>query len=434
MFWNKDLELIDRGDLEKLQLKLLKETLRQASKSEFYSSIITEKFIEDFKSLKDIEKLPLIAKPELRENFPYGFLCEPLENVVRMHSSSGTTGNPTVVFHTKEDLFHWTDITSRSLYMAGMRKTDVFQNIMGYGLFTGGLGMHYAAENVGALVIPSAAGNSKRQIWFMEKFRTTACHILPSYAMRLYSFFPEVGIDPKKDLDLRLFFIGAEHHSEILRRQIEEAFGVQAFNSYGLSEMCGPGLAFECPFRNGMHLWEDHYYIEIIDPDTCEVLPDGEEGELVMTALQRKAMPLLRYRTHDLTRIIPEPCPCGRTHRRLERMRGRSDDMLIINGVNIFPLQIEYAVMAVPSVGSNYLIEVTKDDYLDRIHIKVEVNANSFTGSLEAMDHLRQSIVDAVRTELGVTPKVELLEPNSLPPFEGKAKRVIDKRQNEYKA
>ena len=218
-----------------------------------------------------------------------------------------------------------------------------------------------------------------------------------------------------------------------LASEIEEAFGVKAFNSYGLSEMCGPGLAFECPFRNGMHLWEDHYYMEIIDPDTCEVLPDGEEGELVLTSLRRKAMPLIRYRTHDLTRILPEPCPCGRTHRRLERMKGRSDDMLILNGVNIFPLQIERAVMSVPDVGSNYLIEITKDDFLDRIHIKVEVNAASFTGSLEAMDSLRKNILEAVRTELGVTPRVELLEPNSLPPSEGKAKRVLDLRRNEYK-
>lgn len=433
MFWNKEMELIERPELEKLQLKLLRETLEQAAKSEFYSRIITPDFLKKFHSLKDIEALPFIAKPELREHFPYGFLAEPLENIVRLHSSSGTTGNPTVVFHTKEDLFHWTDLTSRSLYMAGLRKSDVFQNIMGYGLFTGGLGMHYAAENVGALVIPSAAGNSKRQIWFMDKFRTTACHILPSYAMRLYSFFPECGIDPKKDLALRMFFIGAEHHSEELRQQIQEAFGVKAFNSYGLSEMCGPGLAFECPFRNGMHLWEDHYYMEIIDPDTCEVLPDGEEGELVLTSLRRKAMPLIRYRTHDLTRILPEPCPCGRTHRRLERMKGRSDDMLILNGVNIFPLQIERAVMSVPDVGSNYLIEITKDDFLDRIHIKVEVNAASFTGSLEAMDSLRKNILEAVRTELGVTPRVELLEPNSLPPSEGKAKRVLDLRRNEYK-
>ncbi len=434
MFWSKEIELIDRPALEKLQLERLKKTLVQAAKSPFYSKILTKKVISSVKSLKDLQTLPFVAKPELRENFPYGFLAEPLSEIVRLHSSSGTTGTPTVVFHTREDLAHWTDLTARSVYMAGMRKEDVFQNIMGYGLFTGGLGFHYAAERVGAMVLPTAAGNSKRQIWFMNTFRTTAVHILPSYAMRLYSFFPELKIDPKKDLALKIFFIGAEHHSEALRQQIQEAFGVKAFNSYGLSEMCGPGIAFECPYRNGMHLWEDEYIMEIIHPETGEVLPDGTEGELVLTSLCRTGMPLLRYRTHDLTKIIPEPCPCGRTHRRLARMRGRSDDMLILNGVNIFPLQIECAIMAVPNVGSNYMVEIDKEDFLDRIHIKLEVNPDTFTGSLENMESLRRELVEAVRTELGVTPRVSLLEPNTIPPWEGKAKRIVDLRKNEYKS
>lgn len=433
MFWDKEIELIDRNELEKFQLKMLKKTLKQAAKSPYYSKILTPKVIAGIKKLKDIQNLPLIGKKELRENFPYGFLAEPLDNIVRLHSSSGTTGNPTVVLHTQSDIDYWTDITARSIYMAGLRKSDVFQNIMGYGLFTGGIGFHYAAEKVGAMVIPSAAGNSKRQIWFMEKFRTTAAHILPSYALRLHSFFPECGIDPKKDLALKMFFIGAEHHSEALRQQIQDAFGVMAFNSYGLSEMCGPGIAFECPNRCGMHLWEDHYLMEIINPETGEVLPDGQDGELVLTSLRRTGMPLLRYRTRDLTRIIPEPCRCGRTHRRLERMKGRSDDMLIINGVNIFPVQIESAVMSVPNVGSNYMIEVHKVDFLDKILIKLEVNPNSFTGSLESMDFLRHEVVESVKAELGVTPKVELLEPGSIPPAEGKAKRVFDMRSNEYK-
>ncbi len=433
MFWSKEIELMDRPTLEKLQLERLKKTLVQAAKSPFYSKILTKKVISSIKSLKDIRTIPFVAKPELRENFPYGFLSEPLSEVVRMHSSSGTTGTPTVVFHTREDLAHWTDLTARSMYMAGLRKEDVFQNIMGYGLFTGGLGFHYGAEKVGAMVLPTAAGNSKRQIWFMNTFRTTAVHILPSYAMRLYSFFPEAGIDPRKDLTLKIFFIGAEHHSEGLRQQIQEAFGVKAFNSYGLSEMCGPGIAFECPYRDGMHLWEDEYIMEIINPETGEVLPDGAEGELVLTSLCRTAMPLLRYRTHDLTKIIPEPCPCGRTHRRLARMRGRSDDMLILNGVNIFPLQIECAIMSVPNIGSNYMVEIDKEDFLDRIHIKLEVNPGNFAGTLENMEAMRRELVEAVRTELGLTPRVSLLEPNSIPPWEGKAKRIVDLRKNEYK-
>ena len=267
----------------------------------------------------------------------------------------------------------------------------------------------------------------------MKTFGTTVCHILPSYSMRLLSFFPECGLDPKKDLKLRIFFIGAEPHSDALRRQIDDAFGVQAFNSYGLSEMCGPGLAFECRERNnGMHLWEDQYLMEIIDPVTGEVLPDGEEGELVLTSLQREAMPLIRYRTHDLTRIIPEPCPCGRTHRRIARFKGRTDDMLIINGVNIFPQQIEKAIMTVSEIGANYMVEVTKDDLLDRIHVKVEINPACFSGSLEGADGIRRKVADAVKSELGVNPRVELLAPNTLPEQEGKAKRVFDLREKDY--
>ncbi len=432
MFWQREIELMDRKDLEKFQLSCLKKTLVQAAKSPFYAPILTQKVIDSIKTLKDIEQLPLIEKQTLRDNFPYGFVAAPREQLVRLHSSSGTTGTPTVVFHTQHDIDSWADMTARSAYMAGARNTDVFQNIMGYGLFTGGLGFHYGMERLGALVIPSAAGNSKRQIWFMKTFGTTCCHILPSYSLRLLSFFPECGIDPKKDLKLKRFFIGAEPHSEALRQQIQDAFGVMAFNSYGLSEMCGPGLAFECEHRNGMHLWEDHYLMEIIDPETGRVLPEGEEGELVLTSLQREAMPLLRYRTHDLTRIIPEPCACGRTHRRLARMKGRSDDMLIINGVNIFPMQIERAIMSVEEAGSNYMIEVQKDDYLDRIHIKLEVNPNYFSDSFAAMESIRRKVGEAVKSELGVNPKIELLKPESIPASEGKVKRVFDLRNKDY--
>ena len=432
-FWQKDIEHMNRKDLEAFQLGCLKKTLKQAAKSPFYAPILTEKVIDSIKTLKDIERLPLIEKQTLRDHFPYGFVAAPMKDIVRLHSSSGTTGTPTVVFHTQHDLDLWTNMTARSAFMAGARPTDVFQNIMGYGLFTGGLGFHYGMERLGALVIPSAAGNSKRQIWFMKTFGTTVCHILPSYSMRLLSFFPECGLDPKKDLKLRIFFAGAEPYSNAFRHQIEEAFGVEVFNSYGLSEMCGPGLAFECRERNdGLHLWEDQYLMEIIDPETGEVLPEGEEGELVLTSLQREAMPLIRYRTHDLTRILPEPCPCGRTHRRIARMKGRSDDMLIINGVNIFPQQIEKAVMTVPEIGAHYIIEISKENLLDRIHVKVEVNPNYFNGSLEGMDNIRKKVIDALKTELGVNPRVELVAPNSLPADEGKARRVFDLREKDY--
>ena len=432
-FWEKDIETIDRRALEELQLTRLKRTLELASHSPYYRSILTPEKIASIRTLRDLPTLPMVDKKDLREHFPYGFLAGKLDESVRMHSSSGTTGTPTVVFHSQNDLDHWTNLTARSMYMAGMRRSDVFQNMMGYGLFTGGLGFHYGAERLGALVLPTSAGNSKRQIWFMQTFGTTFVHIVPSYALRLHSVFQEIHVDPH-DLALRSFFIGAEPHSEALRQQVQELYGVHAYNSYGLSEMAGPGIAFECGCQNGMHLWEDEYVMEIIDPATGEVLPDGEYGELVLTTLCRDAMPLIRYRTHDLTRIIPEPCPCGRTHRRVERMRGRSDDMLIIGGVNIFPLQIECAMMTVPDIGNNYVIEIRNEDYLDRIYIKVEVNARNFSGSLEGMDEMKKRIVNAVKTELGVTPKVILMEPNSIPATEGKAKRVVDLRRNDYKA
>jgi phenylacetate-CoA ligase len=312
--------------------------------------------------------------------------------------------------------------------MAGVRKNDVFQNMMGYGLFTGGIGFHYGAERLGALTIPIGPGNSKRQLWFMQQFRTTAVHILPSYALRLATFFAETSIDPRRDLALRVAFVGAEPHTEETRRRIEEVWGIKVYNSYGLSEMCGPGVAFECPEQNGMHLWEDHFLLEVIDPATGRVLPDGEWGELVLTSLARAATPLIRYRTRDLTRILPGPCPCGRTHRRIDRIRGRSDDMLIINGVNIFPLQIERTLMRVPAIGSNYLIEVHEESFMDRLHVKVELRPDAFGGTLSELEHLSARLTDELKAELGVTPVVKLLEAGTLPAAEGKAVRVVDLR------
>jgi phenylacetate-CoA ligase len=309
-----------------------------------------------------------------------------------------------------------------------VRKSDVFQNMMGYGLFTGGIGFHYGAERLGVMTIPIGPGNSKRQIWFLRHLGTTVIHILPSYALHLAGYFPEAGIDPRRDLKLRIAFIGAEPHSEAIRRKIEEIYGLKAYNSYGLSEMCGPGVAFECLLQNGLHLWEDHFYPEIIDPLSGRVLPEGEEGELVLTTLKREAMPLIRYRTGDLTRVLPGPCPCGRTHRRIERIKGRSDDMLIINGVNLFPIQIEKTLMAIPAVGRNYLIEVRKVDHMDRLEVKVELNEEVFRGTLAELEKLQARVVAELRAELGVSPVVKLVEPSSLPASEGKARRVYDLR------
>ncbi len=431
MYWQKEFETMGREELAQLQLNLLNESLRRAKKSPFYGKRFERSRLDSLAELNEIEKLPFTTKEDLRSAFPYGFLTVPLEQTIRLHSSSGTTGNPTVVFHTAGDIDDWSNLIARCMYSSGVRKHDVFQNMMGYGLFTGGLGFHYGAEKLGVLAIPIGPGNSKRQIWFLQNLKTTVIHILPSYALRLFSFFDELAIDPKKDLSLRIAFIGAEPHSEEIRRKIENLYGIKAYNSYGLSEMCGPGVAFECEKQTGLHIWEDYFYPEIIDPDSGEVLPEGEEGELVLTTLRRQAMPLIRYRTRDLTRLLPGLCPCGRTHRRIDRITGRSDDMLIINGVNIFPIQIEKTLMAVPEIGHNYTIEVRKKNFMDKLQIKVEISEGVFHGTLAELDKLQDKIVSELRTELGVTPSVRLVEPSSLPVSEGKAQRVYDFRNED---
>jgi len=300
--------------------------------------------------------------------------------------------------------------------------------MMGYGLFTGGIGFHYGAEKLGAMTIPIGPGNSKRQIWFMREFGTTVIHILPSYALRLATHVREMGLDPKKDLKLRIAFVGAEPHTEETRRKIEETWGIKAYNSYGLSEMCGPGVAFECPEQSGMHIWEDHFHVEIVDPESGKPLPEGECGELVLTSIRRTGTPLLRYRTRDLTRIIPGPCPCGRTHRRIDRILGRSDDMMIINGVNIFPQQIEQTLMRIPGIGANYLIEIHEENFMDKLHVSVEMSADAFQGTLSGVEGLHGRVLAALKEETGVTPVVKLLEGGSLPAAEGKAVRVVDLR------
>jgi phenylacetate-CoA ligase len=423
-YWEESMEKMGAQALKDLQLELLNQTISRAAKSPFYSGFK----LEAVDSCTEFQtRFPFTRKQDLRDHFPYGFLTTDLTEAVRLHSSSGTTGNPTVVFHTQKDLAEWTNQVARCLYMIGVRKGDVFQNTMGYGLFTGGLGLHYGAEKLGALTIPIGPGNSKRQIWFMQTFGTSVVHILPSYALRLYTHFEEEGIDPKS-LYLRIFIIGSEPHSEEMRRQIETLYNVKAFNSYGLSEVCGPGVGFECAQQNGIHLWEDYYFAEIINPTTGAVLPDGEEGELVLTTLKREAMPLLRYRTGDLTRIIPQPCACGRSHRRIARIKGRADDMLIINGVNLFPVQIEKTIMGIPGVGKNYVIEIKKENYMDKLEIKVEVDKRIFEGTLAGLTQLQHRIREELRSELTVSPSVELCEPSSLPVWEGKAKRVIDRR------
>jgi phenylacetate-CoA ligase len=429
MYWDTSLETLNRPLLERLQMERLTATLQGAARSPFYRGLFDGKALPVMRRLEDIRTLPFTTKDDLRSSFPYGFLAVPLEKIVRLHSSSGTTGNPTVIYHTREDIAAWQDLVARCMYMAGMRSTDVFQNIMGYGLFTGGLGFHYGAEKLGAMTIPVGPGNSKRQIWFMKEFKTTAIHILPSYALRLATHVAEMGLDPRRDLSVRMAFVGAEPHTEETRQRIEQTWNIKAYNSYGLSEMCGPGVAFECPEQSGMHVWEDNFLAEIVDPGTGEPVPDGECGELVLTSLNRAGTPLLRYRTRDLTRIIPGDCPCGRTHRRIDRIRGRSDDMMIINGVNIFPLQIEQTLLRIPGIGAHYLIEIHEDNYMDKLHVSVELATDEFQGTLSHLEGLQARVVGSLRDETGVTPVVKLLEAGSLPASEGKAVRVIDMRK-----
>lgn len=431
MYWEKDLETRDRADLAALQLERLRETAQRAVRSYHYGKAWTDAGFhpEDIRTLDDLGRIPFTTKDDLRENWPYGFLAVPKDELVRMHSSSGTTGRATVIFHTKNDVNAWTNLVARCMYMTGLRKSDVFQNMMTYGLFTGGLGFHYGAERIGALTIPAGAGNSKRQIQLMRDFETTAIHIIPSYALHLYTVFEELGLTPQNDTKVRMAFIGAEPHSEKMRKRIEEFYGFKAFNSYGLSEMNGPGVAFECPEQNGMHIWEDNFLVEIIDPVTLQPVPDGQEGELVMTTLVREGMPVLRYRTKDLTRILPGPCPCGRTHRRIERITGRTDDMMILKGVNIFPIQIEKKLMEIPGVGRNFLIFLEREGFNDLMHIKVEVERGFFDGELRHLEALRRRIVEELKSDILITPKVDLVEPDSLPKTEGKAVRVIDNRE-----
>ena len=424
---------MERRSLEDLQLERFRATLRRAGQAPWYRRLFGEHGIDGVSRLGDVRRLPFTTKADLRTGFPYGFLAVPLESIVRLHSSSGTTGNPTVIYHTQEDIAAWQDLVARCMYGAGMRRTDVFQNMMGYGLFTGGIGFHYGAEKLGAMTIPIGPGNSKRQIWFMREFKTTAIHILPSYALRLATHVQELGLDPRTDLSLRMAFVGAEPHTEETRRKIEETWNIKAYNSYGLSEMCGPGVAFECAEQSGMHIWEDQFLVEIVDPETGENLPEGECGELVLTSIARTGTPLIRYRTRDLTRIVPGPCPCGRTHRRIDRIRGRSDDMLIINGVNLFPMQIEQTLMRIPGIGNNYLIEVHEENYMDKLHVSVELAAETFQGTLSQIEGLQARVLAALRDETGVTPVVKLLEAGSLPAAEGKAVRVVDKRRQSGK-
>jgi len=429
-YFNEALETMNRAEIEKLQLQRLQATVEHCMQSPFYKKRFEEIGLKpsDIQSLSDLNKIPFTTKQDLRDTYPFGIASVPLRQCVRLHSSSGTTGNPTVILHTQNDLDEWANQVARNLWMVGLRPDDVFQNSSGYGMFTGGLGFQYGAERLGMLTVPAAAGNSLRQIKFITDFGTTALHAVPSYVTRLYEVMKDNGVDPKKDTKLKVLAIGAEPHSEEQRKRIEEMMGVKAYNSFGMSEMCGPGVGFECKEQNGLHFWEDYYIVEIVNPDTLEPVPDGEIGELVLTTLCREAMPLLRYRTRDLTRVLGRTCPCGRNHVRIDRMRGRSDDMIVLRGVNIFPIQIEKILMQFPELANNYLITLTTDEDNDNMTVEVELE-ELFTDDYHRLLDLEHNIRRALKDEILLTPHIKLVPKGSLPVSEGKAVRVVDKRK-----
>ena len=428
-YWQPEIETMPRERLKQLQVEKLRKTIEVCLNSPFYGKRLGELGItpESIQTVEDIRKIPFTTKADLRDNYPFGLVGGNMEEAIRIHSSSGTTGHPTVVVYSRHDIDSWANMIARNMYMVGCRKSDVFQNSSGYGMFTGGLGFQYGAEALGATTVPAAAGNSKRQIMFIKDFGTTCLHAIPSYAIRLAEVFREEGVDPAST-KLHTLFIGAEPHTDEQRRRIERLLGVKAYNSFGMTEMNGPGVAFECKEQDGMHLWEDNYIVEIVNPDTLEPVPDGEIGEMVLTTLDRTMMPILRYRTRDLTRIIPGQCKCGRTHRRIDRIKGRTDDMFIIKGVNVFPMQVEKILVKYPGLGSNYLITLETIDDNDTMTVEVELD-DMHTDVYPELQRMTRDIQRALKDEILLTPKVRLVKKGSLPVSEGKAVRVKDLRE-----
>jgi len=431
MYWEPEKECMARQDLEQLQLERLQSTLyRVGTHVPFYRKKFADLKInfDDFKSLDDLRRLPFTVKQDLRDNYPYGLFAVPLRDIVRIHSSSGTTGLATVVGYTGNDLKNWSNLVARVLTGAGVTKDDVIQIAFGYGLFTGGFGLHYGAERLGASVIPISAGNTKRQIQIMQDFKTTALVCTPSYALIIADTMMEMGINPN-GLSLRVGLFGAEPWSEAMRHEINEKLGIRATDNYGLSEVMGPGVAGECQECSGLHINEDHFLLEVIDPETLEPVQPGEVGELVVTTLTKEAFPMIRYRTRDLTRLIPEPCACGRTFTRMQRIMGRTDDMLIIKGVNVFPIQIEKVLFEIEGTQPHYQIVVDRENHTDRVTVLVEVNESLFFDQMKKQRQMVDHIKARLASELGIGVAVKLVEEKTLERSEGKSKRVIDKRK-----
>lgn len=420
-----------RDELEELQLKKLQATIKRAfNKIPYYNKRYTEAKVypEDINTLKDIEKLPFLTKDDLRESYPYGLFAVDIKDIKEIHSSSGTTGKPVVSGYTEKDLDTWGETIARGLTMMGFDETDIIQNTHGYGLFTGGFGVHYGTHKIGATIIPISTGQTRRQIEIMNDFKTTGLIFTPSYGIHLGEVALEDGINPKK-LGIKAIGFGAEMWTEEIRNKVEDIFGCKAYNIYGLTELTGPGVGVECSAQKGLHIAEDIYYPEIIDPNTLETLGPNQKGELVLTNLEREGMPIIRFRTKDLTQITYDKCKCGRTHGRISRITGRSDDMIKVKGVAIFPSQIEKALLKVSDVEPHYLIIVTRPGTLDEIEIQVETSQNLFFDGVKEMMSVQKQIEKSIENETGIRVKVTLVEPKTIPRFEGKAKRVIDKRE-----
>ena len=432
MIWAKE-ETMSRGEIEALQLKRLQETVKRVyEKVEPYRRKMVEAGVkpEDIKSLKDLSKLPFVTKQDMRDNYPFGLFAVPKDELVRIHASSGTTGKPTVVGYTKKDLDMWTECVSRIAALGGATKKDVAQICFGYGMFTGALGLHFGLENIGAAIVPSSTGNTEKQIMFMKDFGTTLLVATPSYALRIGEVAQQIGVDPKTDLNVRIGLVGSELLTEAMRTEMHKMWGEDMLvtSNYGMSELMGPGVSGECEYLCGMHINEDFFIPEIIDPKTGEVLPPGEKGELVITCIYKEALPLIRYRTKDVTRLIYEPCKCGRTTVRMENLDGRTDDMLKIRGVNVFPTQVEAALLSMDEIGPHYEIIVTRKNHSDILEIRVELVRP--VDVYKELEELEKKIKHRLRIVLGLDAKIRLESPNTLQRFEGKAKRIKDLRKD----
>lgn len=432
MIWAKE-ETMSRAELEALQLQRLQETVKRVYETvEPYRRKMEEAGVkpEDIKSLQDLRRLPFVTKQDMRDNYPFGLFAVPRDELVRIHASSGTTGKPTVVGYTKKDLEMWTECVSRIAALGGATKKDVAQICFGYGMFTGALGLHYGLENIGAAIVPSSTGNTEKQLMFMKDFGTTLLVATPSYALRIGEVAKEIGIDPKKDLSVRIGLLGSELLTEAMRAEMHKMWGEDMLvtSNYGMSELMGPGVSGECEYLCGMHINEDFFIPEIIDPNTGEVLPPGEKGELVITCIYKEALPLIRYRTKDVTRLLYEPCKCGRTTVRMENLDGRTDDMLKIRGVNVFPSQIEEVLLGIDEIGPHYEIIVTRKNHSDILEIRVELVEP--VDAYKELEELEKRIRHRLRIVLGLDAKIRLESPNTLQRFEGKAKRIKDLRKD----